>query len=226
MKTTRAAKRPAVPEVAARDQLLIAAGELMIESGNVDISLSDIALKTGLNSALVKYYFGNKAGLLMALIHKVIGGSLARMDEVIATHASPEEKLRMHIRGIVNTYFRFPYISRLLHFVITERGGSQGATMAAEIVKPLARSQKQILDEGVALGRFREVDPMLLYFHIIGACDQLFYGRYILQYGFGIDDISATLKHDYANHLYEIIVNGLLARPGHPTAVSTPVDRG
>jgi TetR/AcrR family transcriptional regulator len=218
MKTTRAAKRSAVPEVATRDQLLIAAGELMVETGNVDISLSDIALKSGHNSALVKYYFGNKAGLLMALIRKVIGGSLAQLDDVIATRASPEEKLKMHIMGIVNTYFRFPYINRLLHFVITERGGSQGATMAAEIVKPLARSQKQILDEGVAIGHFREVDPMLFYFHIVGACDQLFYGRYILQYGFGIDDISATLKRDYANHLYEIIVNGLLAAPSRHSA--------
>jgi TetR/AcrR family transcriptional regulator len=226
MKMARAAKRSAVPEVATRDQLLIAAGELMIESGNVDISLSDIALKTGLNSALVKYYFGNKAGLLMALIRKVVGGSLARLDEVIATRASPEEKLKMHITGIVNTYYRFPYINRLLHFVITERGGSQGATMAAEIVKPLALSQKQILDEGVASGRFRKVDPMLFYFHIIGACDQLFYGRYILQHGFGIDDISATLKHDYVNHLYEIIVNGLLAPPNHRTAKSTRANRG
>jgi AcrR family transcriptional regulator len=208
---TRAAKKPVAAEVATRDQLLIAAGDLMIESGNVDISLSDIALRSGLNSALVKYYFGNKSGLLMALIRKVIGRSLAQLDEVIARPLPPEEKLRMHITGIVNTYFRYPYINRLLHFVITDRGGSQGATMAREIVLPLARAQKRILDEGIVSGRFRDVDPMLLYFHIIGACDQFFYGRYILQYAFGIVDISADLKQNYANQLYEIISNGLLA---------------
>jgi AcrR family transcriptional regulator len=217
---TRPAGKQVITEVGTRDQLLCAAGELMVESGTVDISLSDIALRSGLNSALVKYYFGNKSGLFMALIRKVIGRSLAQLEEVIAKPLPPEEKLKMHITGIVNTYFRYPYISRLLHFVVTERGGSQGATMAREIVMPLARAQKQILDQGIASGRFRAVDPMLLYFHIIGACDQFFYGRYILQYAFGIVDISADLKEDYANQLYEIISNGLFIPTDHHATTS------
>ncbi len=107
----RAAKKLVLPEGSTRDQLLSAAGELMIESGHVDISLSEIALRSGVNSALVKYYFGNKSGLLMALIQKVIGHSLAQLDVVLARPVQAEEKLKMHIRGIVNTYFRYPYIN-------------------------------------------------------------------------------------------------------------------
>ena len=52
------------------DKLLVAAGELMIERNSVEISLADIAQKSGVNAALVKYHFGNKDGLLLALLER------------------------------------------------------------------------------------------------------------------------------------------------------------
>ena len=44
------------------DGRLVAASELMIERSSIDVSLSDIAQKSGVNAALVKYHFGNKDG--------------------------------------------------------------------------------------------------------------------------------------------------------------------
>ena len=48
----------------AREQLLEAASEIMREGDTIDLSLSELSLRAGLNSALVKYYFGNKNGLM------------------------------------------------------------------------------------------------------------------------------------------------------------------
>ena len=56
----------------ARDLLLAAASAVMREGDLVDISLSELSLRSGLNSALVKYYFGNKAGLLTALVDEKV----------------------------------------------------------------------------------------------------------------------------------------------------------
>ena len=53
---------------ATAEKLLVAASELMIERSSIEISLSDIAQKSGVNAALVKYHFGNKDGLLLALL--------------------------------------------------------------------------------------------------------------------------------------------------------------
>ena len=50
------------------EKLLVAASELMIGRASIEVSLSDIALKSGVNAALVKYHFGNKDGLLLALL--------------------------------------------------------------------------------------------------------------------------------------------------------------
>jgi AcrR family transcriptional regulator len=44
------------------EKLLLAASELMIERASIEVSLSDIAQKSGVNAALVKYHFGNRTG--------------------------------------------------------------------------------------------------------------------------------------------------------------------
>ena len=62
----------------ARAQLLETASAIMREGDIVDISLSELSLRSGLNSALVKYYFGNKAGLMKALLDRDMDGIVTR----------------------------------------------------------------------------------------------------------------------------------------------------
>ncbi|MFX8620540.1 TetR family transcriptional regulator, partial [Acinetobacter baumannii] len=61
-------RRTSRSDAAAR--LLAAASSLMIERGSTEISLGDISERSGVNSALVKYHFGNKTGLLIALLER------------------------------------------------------------------------------------------------------------------------------------------------------------
>lgn len=194
----------------ARDQLLDAAGALMTERGSVDISLSDIAQKSGLNSALVKYYFGGKNGLLLELLRKVMAPPMAELAPLLDADLPAAEKLRIHISGVVGTYYRFPYVTRLMHHLLAEDSATFGQIIAEEFSRPLADGQARILKAGEAEGVFAPTDPMLFYFHLIGACDHLFYGRYSLQHVFGIDSIEADLRRRYVDHLYGLITRGLL----------------
>src|SRR5438045_7015888 len=82
------------------DKLLRAASELMIERKSIEVSLSDIAQKSGVNSALVKYHFGNKDGLLLALLARDAATDLANLDYLMAQRISPTAKMRLHIAGI------------------------------------------------------------------------------------------------------------------------------
>lgn len=202
-----------------RDQLLHAAGELMIERGSTEISLSEIAKKSGLNSALVKYYFGNKAGLLMALLRKTLGPSIEQLQHLPAMPLSPKVKLRIHVSGMVNTYFRYPYVNRLMHQMMIEDLAVYGPMIAEEIGKPVANAQREILEEGVRAGLFRKMDPDLFYFHVVGACDQLFYGRYQLKHIFG-KEIDEALKRQYIDHLCGVLLQGILIHPDSEGAPS------
>ena len=81
----------------ARELLLQTASDIMREGDIVDISLSELSLRSGLNSALVKYYFGNKAGLMKALLDRDMAGIVQAVDALMAKDMPPEARLRRPI---------------------------------------------------------------------------------------------------------------------------------
>ncbi|HKX36569.1 MAG TPA: TetR/AcrR family transcriptional regulator, partial [Rhizorhapis sp.] len=81
-----------------RAVLLNSAGALMVERGTIEISLSDIAKHSGLNSALVKYYFGTKQRMMLALLEDVLGRGLDQLEGLIAMDLDPVEKIKLHIK--------------------------------------------------------------------------------------------------------------------------------
>jgi AcrR family transcriptional regulator len=196
-------------ESSPREQLLEAAGAFMTERGTTDVSLSEIAERSGLNSALVKYYFGRKSGLLMELLRKAMEPGLGQLQHLLDSDNSPADKLRIHISGIVTTYIRYPYVNRLMHQVLSDYGEEYGATVAEEFARPVYEAQRRILEEGERLGYFRAVDPMLFYFHITGACDNLFHQHFARRYVFGVENVDEDLRRDFVDHLYGLVMHGL-----------------
>src|SRR5437879_12538772 len=78
------------------EKLLVAASELMIERSSIEISLSDIAQKSGANAALVKYHFGNKDGLLLALLARDAATELSNLEYLLAKPMTAPAKLKLH----------------------------------------------------------------------------------------------------------------------------------
>ncbi|MEE3101852.1 MAG: TetR family transcriptional regulator, partial [Pseudomonadota bacterium] len=75
-----------------RDSLLAAASSLMRSRDTLGVSISDIAAEAGVNSALVKYYFGNKSGLLLALLERDLGLSITQLRDLVAMDMRPSAK--------------------------------------------------------------------------------------------------------------------------------------
>ena len=88
----------------APEQLHETRSAMMREGDLVDISLSELSLRSGLNSALVKYYFGNKAGLLKALLDRDMAAITHSVDSLLHKDMDPAAKLRLHLGKLVDTY--------------------------------------------------------------------------------------------------------------------------
>ena len=73
---------PAPPPTAQR--LLDAAHRLLVRSGYNSLSLEAISQESGENKALVRYYFGSKNGLLVALTDSLISATLWRARQRLA----------------------------------------------------------------------------------------------------------------------------------------------
>jgi AcrR family transcriptional regulator len=201
-------------------KLLKAAGELMIERNSIDISLSELAKKSGINAALVKYHFGNKEGLLMALLARDSQSEIDNLDYLMRQPIAPTEKLKLHIGGIIRAYHRFPYLNRLIHRLLYESSEKSAKEVARLFAKPVFEFQRRLLEDGVEAGEFRKVDPMMFYISLIGACDHLFHGRTAMSPALGAGGVTDEVRRRYVAHMTELICGGILKPPAAKNGTS------
>lgn len=193
---------------AGREQLVAAACRLMSASGTVDISIHEIAHEAGMSSALIKYHFGHKDGLLLAVLDHVIGDSLQRLQRLVERPLPPAEKIRLHVEGVLAVTWRHPHVNRLIHHLLSA-GEDARRRISLEIVKPLLTAQARILREGEAAGVFRHIDPTHFHFLIIGACDHLFFGHAALRHALGVEESGEALRRRYARDLVATVLHGV-----------------
>lgn len=158
----------------ARDVLLDAARDLMTETGTSDVSLHAIARRAGVTAPLVKYYFGSKEGLLIALVKADTARSIEQLEALLSMDVSATQKLRLHVTGITRNYSRHPYLNGLLNRLIRGSTTEASEQIKASFVAPLINAQRRIIEEGIASGEFRAIDPDHAYFMIVGTCQYLF----------------------------------------------------
>jgi len=200
------------------EKLLVAASELMIGRSSIDVSLSDIAQRSGVNAALVKYHFGNKDGLLLALLARDAATEVANLEYLLAQPIAPTAKLKLHIGGIIRAYYQFPYMNRLIHYLLHESSVDAADEVSKFFVAPLLDFHRRLLAEGVKAGEFRDIDPVLFYTSLIGACDHLFFGRHAMSRATGVGPVTDEVCRQYIKHMEALICGGMLT--GHETAAA------
>jgi AcrR family transcriptional regulator len=192
------------------EKLLVAASVLMIERSSIEVSLSDIAQKSGVNAALVKYHFGNKDGLLLALLARDAATEVSNLEYLLAQPIAPTAKLKLHIAGIIRAYHRFPYMNRLIHYLLHESSAEAADEVSKFFVAPLLDFHRRLLAEGIRSGEFRDIDPVLFYTSLIGACDHLFFGRHAMSRASGVGPVTEEVCRAYIKHMEDLICGGML----------------
>ena len=89
--------RPALPPTAAR--ILAAAQHVLVTRGFAGLTLKAIAAESGENSAMVQYYFGNKAGLVEAMIDSAFRDDQQAVAEIMST-VTGDDLLPKFVEGL------------------------------------------------------------------------------------------------------------------------------
>jgi AcrR family transcriptional regulator len=193
---------------AVHDALLSAAREILAENqGSQRLTLTEVAQRAGVNPAMVNYHFGSKSELISALIREALSESLRRIGNIGPSDEAPDVKLRRRVRSVIELYQEHPYISRLLKEQVFYSDGEAREAYLQGFFPGALRATKNILDEGVASGRFREVDHVLFWATLIGICEFFFMVRPILQRSLRRnrrDDLES-----FADYTTEILLHGI-----------------
>lgn len=195
----------------AAKRLLEATSQLLAERDTVEVSIAEISKRSGLNHGLIRYYFENKEGLLLALLRRDAEVALQGFSQLVQSDAPPLRKLEAHIRGIAKTYFRYPYINPLINYL--QQSSAENAQVLGEtFVRPLLEHQQAILEEARQANLITRIDPRFFFFSLIGACDQVFKSRRILRSVYGIEVLDGAFIEKYADFLIDTTLRGMLLK--------------
>ncbi len=197
-----------------REKLLQATHELLYERAGAEPSVSQICERAGLQLAMVSYCFGGKTQLLEALVERDRRGVLARLDRLASLDLPPEEKLRLHVAEVVRNFVRFPYVNQLAERL--RAGEHPAAGMAEAIGRPTLDFYRELLAAGGARGEFRNVDPTLFFFSLVGMCEFLFAARSWLEDVAG-ERLDQELIERFTQHTTELVLHGIAAQPTNRT---------
>jgi TetR/AcrR family transcriptional regulator len=159
---------------ATRRQILAAALDLFVEHGYSDVSMRQIAEKSGVTKSLIHHHFGSKESLWEATKEKALARYAADQKAELEQATVVDGTLLRD--GVVN-YFRFlqdnPQVVRLLAWTHME-GDATCGEMDAELVRLGAQRVLQAQQAGI----FRDdVNPVHVVTLFILVCTQWFQAR-------------------------------------------------
>jgi TetR/AcrR family transcriptional regulator len=156
-----------------RAAILKAALEEFSQEGAAGARTDEIARRAGVNKALLYYYFKDKEGLYAAVLEQVFSGMYEKVGAVLnRTDLPPRERLLLYVRTHFDYVASSPVYPRLVQREFMRSTGRSLTPAASRIMerhgKPLYNRLEKLINEGIAAGDFRRVDPIQTVTSIIG----------------------------------------------------------
>jgi len=192
-----------------RDALLRAARALMAERGMARVTVREVADRAGVQSALVHYYFGNKDGLLRAVVEEVAAGLRERIAHIAAIDGTPEERLRAFVSAFVSAMAADPYAPRLIVEQVLFAKGDVLERFASQFARPNLEVMLSVLEDGRETGSLRPVDPRFFMPATIGSTLFYFLAAPLVARLFGLDSVAPERTEEFADSVAELLLHGI-----------------
>src|SRR5262245_40475936 len=115
---------------------------------------------------MIYYHFGSKAGLYRDILRDMFGAVGARVSSVAASSVTPSEKIRRFVDAFAAEAEARPHFPPIWFREIAEGGQHLDAATIGDMAGVL-KALASIVDEGVRLGRFTAINPLLVHAGII-----------------------------------------------------------
>jgi AcrR family transcriptional regulator len=175
----------------AEQKIFDAAHEIFVQKGMDGAKMQEIADKAGINKALLHYYYRSKEKLYEAVARAIIGRAAPMISRLIESELPLEEKIRHFIDFYIGIISKNPFIPL---FIISEINKHPEhffeAILPAELPKPQFFIRQ--VEEEIAAGKIRPVNPRHLVINIVSMCVFPFIAKPMARFALGLN--SAELK--------------------------------
>ena len=199
-------------EFDSREAILVAAHNLFLTQRGLRVSLNDICIAANVNVGMVHYHFDNKQGLLVMLFERLCASWAEELPQLLARQLPVRRKLELHVEQIIRNYRRYPYATKLMAEVVSMSKAAPARRLSNNFMRPLTDFYRSLIAEGVAAGEFRQVDPELFFFSIVGACEFFFSAKRLLEHIFEHQAIDENVEAAFGRHTIGILIDGLTLR--------------
>jgi len=140
-----------------RDQIMDTARRLFGERGTTDVSMDEIAGEAGVARSTVYVYFSNRDDLLRACVQSMYDRMTETIALVVSDDASPDERLRLLVLGVLERIDESPSFFRLA--MATQATAGEESAAVGGVLMMIGLDMIRVLEElvlaGVAAGAYR-----------------------------------------------------------------------
>lgn len=142
--------------------------DVIADVGIAKASMARIAERAGVSVGVISYHFGNKAGLISAVVGQVVQTAVAMMEPRIVAQPTATLGLRMLITSNLEFMQQHPNQLRALLEIVRNDSGVYAAQGAQAIV-----DVEKVLHWGRQTGEFGDFDIRVMAISIRAAIDAL-----------------------------------------------------
>jgi TetR/AcrR family transcriptional regulator len=200
--------RRKVENPATASRILAAAEQHFAAEGMAGARTEEIAAAAHANKAMLYYYFGNKRRLHRAVLENLFRQLHGKSLPSQAIEGPPTERLRAFVSGYFDFLATHPNYPRLVQREAMESSPNFG-WIVRQYLRPFHNQLVRTIEEGIAAGEFRAVDPDHTALSILGMTTSYFAAAPIMSEVVGRDLLAPRSVEARKRALMDFLDHGL-----------------
>jgi len=200
---------------ATKVKILINARTLFAKQGFDATTVDDIAAESGVNKALIYYYFKNKSGLYIEVVSGLFDTIYEEVKEEGKSCTTVVDELEVFISSYANYAYKNPYFPALLLRELSDSGAHVPEMMFTSMRRVFSLLS-DILQRGESQKVFTPSIAMVVHFMIIGSINLMITTEALRKEAVILDDkidtCSGCLVDEVSAYVFESIKKSLEVR--------------
>jgi TetR/AcrR family transcriptional regulator len=188
--------------------------ELLRELAPREVTLLRVAEYAGVDRSLIRYYFRNRASLLLAAARHLF----AQLQNEMAAakqglqEDDPASEIRENARALLRFQVKHPYFHRLMIDEVVNSEEPEAQAFFKSFISAAIAKQRAAAGAAARHAGMKSVDGAFLYTAIIGMCELFATSAPILKVAFGKDYDPEAVNRQYEKFLCDYVIDGLRKR--------------